>query len=172
MKKLIFLILPLALSAQSQYRLASGTTSSAGGTASSSSYTLTSITGITATGSSHNSSYNLQSGMPYQLVLFGIEENPNPTLPLSFQFFPLSPNPMRNSVSITFALPENARVRIEVYDVSGRMVWHSDEVYSPGRHSVRWLGTDVNGNRVRSGLYIVRFEGAGRVISRKLLLVR
>lgn len=41
---------------------------------------------------------------------------------LGFKMMPLSPNPSRDRVLISFVLPEREGVRIEIYDISGRKV--------------------------------------------------
>ena len=65
---------------------------------------------------------------------------------------PAYPNPFNPVTVIPFELPENSRVRLEVYDIMGRRVAVlTDQAYEAGRHQVNWDGT-----RAASGVYIIR----------------
>ena len=52
-----------------------------------------------------------------------------------------------------------APVRVEVYDLSGRLVSRlSEESKGAGRHAVTWTGTDRSGALVPPGIYLVRID--------------
>ena len=173
MRKLVIFSIfafPIITLAQTNYVLRSGTVSQGGGVSSSSQYRLTGITGITTVGKSHNSNYKLQSGMPYQAISVSIHEGPGE--PLRFQFFTPYPIPMRNRVTISFVLPEESDVELSVYDISGRRVWTLRKSFSSGRHRVVWQGVDNYGQRLSSGLYILKFRAAGHLVTEKLIILR
>ena len=175
MRKLIILAIfaiPMILVAQTNYVLRSGTVSQGGGVSSSSQYRLTGITGITAAGKSHNSNYNLQSGMPYQAILVSIHEGPSPGQPLKFQFLPPYPSPMINRVNISFVLPQRSNVELSIYDISGRKVWTLRKSFSSGQHRVVWQGVDNYGQRLSSGLYVLKFRAADHLVTQKLIILR
>jgi hypothetical protein len=68
------------------------------------------------------------------------------------------PNPFNPTTTITYQLVEDAKVRLEVYDLTGRMVASLLEgEANAGSHSVMWKGTDQSGNALASGVYLYRF---------------
>ncbi|MFN8587633.1 MAG: Calx-beta domain-containing protein [Candidatus Eisenbacteria bacterium] len=82
------------------------------------------------------------------------------------------PNPTRGAIQFEYALPRDARVRVSVLDVQGREVAVlASGVENAGRHSVQWSGARA-GAAVPRGLYFVRFEAGGRVISRRFAIVK
>jgi hypothetical protein len=83
------------------------------------------------------------------------------------------PNPFRSRTTMQYALPHDARVRLAVYDVSGRRVASLvDAVQPAGRHGLTWDGRGDGGGRVPSGVYFARIEAAGQVQTRKVVMIR
>jgi hypothetical protein len=70
------------------------------------------------------------------------------------------PNPFSDGMHMAYAVgPEGARVRISVYDVSGRRVRSmADGEQAPGSHLVAWDGRDDQGMRMRGGVYFVHAQ--------------
>ncbi len=84
-----------------------------------------------------------------------------------------SPNPFNPSTTISYTLPVESRVRLEVYDVAGRRIANLvDAVQGPGEQSAFWDGKDSNGVPVTSGIYFYRLAAGDIKISRKMILVR
>ena len=84
------------------------------------------------------------------------------------------PNPFNPSTMISFTLPGDCTVRLEIYDVSGRLVARlidSDRL-GAGPHDVEWNGRDISGRAVASGIYVYRLAAGKEAISRKLALLR
>lgn len=83
------------------------------------------------------------------------------------------PNPVRDETEIEFALPKRGPVRLAVYNILGqRVAYLMDEVRQAGVHRVRWVGTDAHGSRVASGIYFCRLEADGRVLTRRMIVLR
>jgi len=83
------------------------------------------------------------------------------------------PNPLNNSTHIQFRVGTFAHIKIEVYDILGRLVAipvHGR--FATGDHSVSWNGTDRNGHSLPSGIYIQKFSSGSVVSHRKLSIVR
>jgi len=80
----------------------------------------------------------------------------------------VSPNPSRGD--FLFALPGFAgkEVDLRIYDATGRLV--RELVSRVG--SVLWDGSDLNGRKVRSGIYFYRLRAGNRVFRGRLLLLR
>ena len=84
-----------------------------------------------------------------------------------------SPNPFNPSTTISYYLPERMRVRLDVYDVSGRLVARlADGEQERGDRVVQWNGRGMRGDRVSSGVYYYRLQAGKKVISRTLVLLR
>jgi hypothetical protein len=71
---------------------------------------------------------------------------------------PCRPNPFRQAASIRFDLPRAARVRLEVFDVTGRLVRSliDGENTDGGSHEVGWDGLNSSGRPVAAGVYQLR----------------
>lgn len=84
------------------------------------------------------------------------------------------PNPSNPSTLISFVLPRESRVRLEVYDLLGQRVRTlvADEIEAAGRHSVNWDGKNQSDVALASGTYLVRLRAGDRVQSQKIALVR
>lgn len=73
---------------------------------------------------------------------------------------PGEPNPFAESTILRYEVPGvEAPVRVDVYDVAGRLVRTLIDGREPGgAHSVRWNGCDADGRAVSSGVYLVRLS--------------
>jgi hypothetical protein len=84
------------------------------------------------------------------------------------------PNPFNPRTRIDFEVPRAAKVRLDVFEVSGRLVTTLlDSPRPAGPGSVEWDGKDARGNPAGSGVYLYRlgFEGS-RQLSRKMVLMK
>jgi C1A family cysteine protease len=83
------------------------------------------------------------------------------------------PNPFNPSTTIAFALPEAGPARLAVYDVAGRLVAVLAEgLHDAGEHRATWDGRDAEGRQLGSGVYFVRLEAAGKLATRKMVMVK
>jgi len=83
------------------------------------------------------------------------------------------PNPFNPQTTISFVLPSAAPVRLEIFDVEGRLVSTLvDGTMPPGRHQLRWDGLDRRGAPVATGTYFYRLTAGKRSQSRKMLLLK
>ncbi len=80
------------------------------------------------------------------------------------------PNPSRGTVSIQWGLSSAARVDLSVFDVLGRRVRRLAEGnQGAGQKIAVWNGRDDRGQRVASGLYLVRLQLGTRTFRTSLL---
>lgn len=78
------------------------------------------------------------------------------------------PNPFNPTTLIRYGLPEEANIRLEVYNVLGqRVATLVNGQQTAGYHSIQF-----DGSRLASGLYIYRLTTGNRVVSRKMMLIK
>jgi hypothetical protein len=78
------------------------------------------------------------------------------------------PNPFNPSTTIAFSLPQPGRVTLKVFNHLGEEITTLlDQDLDLGRHQVIW---ETNG--VASGVYFYRLYSEGRVLTRKMILMR
>ena len=95
-----------------------------------------------------------------------------PTAVTEFALSPVAPNPSHGAMRVAFALPVEARVRLQIMDLQGRLVSSLVDGSLPaGRHSLMWDGS-TPGGPARSGMYFVRFEANGKRFVRSVMLTR
>jgi len=83
------------------------------------------------------------------------------------------PNPFNPRTTIGFALPTAGLVRVQVFDMRGRLVKTlQDGSMSAGHHSLIWDGTDSSGRPVASGLFVYRLASGDQVFSGKMMLMK
>jgi flagellar hook assembly protein FlgD len=72
----------------------------------------------------------------------------------------------------SFSLTENDHVRVEVFDVHGRLVQSlMDSDLGAGSYSVDWNVTDGKGQRVPVGIYFVRLSTRTENSTKKIVVV-
>ncbi|MDY6992880.1 MAG: FlgD immunoglobulin-like domain containing protein [Pseudomonadota bacterium] len=84
------------------------------------------------------------------------------------------PNPFNPSTNISFSLPAEAEIKLNIYNIKGQKVKTlSNSVYPQGNHNVMWNGRDDNGQPVGSGVYFYRLQVDGKTrATRKCLLLK
>ncbi|NQU06210.1 MAG: T9SS type A sorting domain-containing protein [Calditrichaeota bacterium] len=88
--------------------------------------------------------------------------------PNGFFLSPAYPNPFNSTTSISYELVKPCRISIRIYDVDGRlMTTLIDNEGTPGRYRTTW-----NGHGMASGVYVVRMNVSGDVLSHKVVLLK
>jgi hypothetical protein len=84
----------------------------------------------------------------------------------------VQPNPTKGVAHVSFTVPRQSPVRLSVLDIQGREVAKLiDGALEPGRYQVTWTGNDARGPAA-SGVYFVKFEAGGKLVTRRLILAR
>ena len=84
-----------------------------------------------------------------------------------------APNPFNPTTTIRFELSGPRRVKLAVYDVSGRLVRELvDRDFPAGPNQVRWDGKDDTGRAVASGVYHYRFQAGDYDAMRPMVLLK
>jgi hypothetical protein len=78
------------------------------------------------------------------------------------------PNPFNPATTIRFGLPEQADVRLEVYNLIGRRV----AVLVSESRNAGWHTATFDASALASGVYFYRLQAGAMVITRKLTLVK
>ncbi|WP_456424779.1 T9SS type A sorting domain-containing protein [Rhodocaloribacter sp.] len=78
------------------------------------------------------------------------------------------PEPFNPSTTISFALPEVAYVRLEVFDITGRRV----AVLVDGERPAGQYAARFDASRLASGLYLYRLRAGGMVQSKTMMLLK
>jgi len=83
------------------------------------------------------------------------------------------PNPFNPETKLSFALPQETHVSLEIFNLLGqKVVTLADEIYPAGRHEIIWDGTDSEGKLVSAGVYFSKFRAGDYIAKGKLLLLK
>lgn len=97
----------------------------------------------------------------------------DPDLPPAVTLAQNVPNPFNPGTEISFTVAEKGPVDLAVYDLRGRRLRTLVSESRPvGKQTVTWDGRDDDGQRVPSGIYIYKYAAGGRVIARKMTLLK
>lgn len=98
---------------------------------------------------------------------------------VEWQLKPLSPNPFRSSVAISYSVAgrlgskEASHVEINVFDISGRQVNKLvAEDKNPGYYEIVWDGKDNLGTNLPTGVYLIRMNTNEFNASKRVILLR
>ena len=96
------------------------------------------------------------------------EQNEN-----KLSFGPVYPNPFSGQVYIPFVIPEDGRVRINIYTVSGQLLRTLLQgTQFAGKNIAIWDGLNSSGYPVNTGVYICQLEYQNKRLSTKVILYR
>jgi endonuclease/exonuclease/phosphatase family metal-dependent hydrolase len=83
------------------------------------------------------------------------------------------PNPFQPRTTIAFDLATPGSVRLDIFDISGRLVTRLFEgEMGTGRFTLTWDSTDSRGNRVNSGVYFYRLEAGSYTATRTMTFMK
>ena len=92
-------------------------------------------------------------------------------LPGSFYLYGNYPNPFNPSTIISFFIPANGNVEINIYDILGIKVKSLlSESLNSGAHNISWNGKNDYGSELTSGIYLYRIKYQDKVQTGKLVL--
>jgi hypothetical protein len=84
-----------------------------------------------------------------------------------------APNPFVAGTTIRFAVPSKTRVKVAVYDVTGRLIKQlRDEVLTPGEYAVTWDGRDSRSEEVGPGVYFYTFATPMGSFQKKMVVLK
>ena len=101
-------------------------------------------------------------------IVTGVATEDELGVPTKFALDQNYPNPFNPATTITYAVPEASRVRLEVFDLLGRLVVVLvDERRTPGYYEVVF-----DGSRLSSGVYFYKMTGERFSQTKSLMLLK
>jgi hypothetical protein len=83
------------------------------------------------------------------------------------------PNPFNPSTTISYDLPEDGLVELNIYNVKGQLVQTLlNKHQGLGTHSVIWDGKDNHANPCSTGMYFYKLTFNGNSITKKMLMMK
>ena len=93
--------------------------------------------------------------------------------PEEYSLLDAYPNPFNPITTLSFSVPTEGIVSLNIYDMTGRLVSTLlDANLKQGYHSITWNGMDSNGHAVSSGMYIYSLKGEGVSITKKMVMMK
>ena len=168
---MLFLIILLLLPsvASENYHLTSSVLGNGGFVHTGSEYTILGTAGQELNGFAKSLSYINEVGFWYineeHQIHVIIEEN---VLPSEFRLLGNFPNPFNPSTEINYEVPEQCRVILRIYSISGQLITTLlDENVSAGFNTVKW-----NPESLAAGVYFYSLEAGGKRLISKMLLLK
>ncbi len=94
-------------------------------------------------------------------------------IPALFSLKQNAPNPFNPTTVIHYQLPQAADVKVEVYNVAGKLVRTLvDGEQDAGFRSVVWDGTSDDGRAVASGVYMYRLQAGSEIDQKQMVLLK
>ena len=103
----------------------------------------------------------------------GIEDENSEVTPLTFDLKQNYPNPFNPSTVISYEIPQNEIVTLELYNALGEKVRTLvNELQIPGKYEITWDGKNSFGNQLSSGVYLYRLTAGSNTKVMKMMLLR
>jgi hypothetical protein len=120
-----------------------------------------------------SSPYNAMSETDLRMAEGPIAVDEREAPPVQSLLSATTPNPFARATEIAYVLPDKDRVRLAVFDTSGRRVASLiDALQEAGPHRVVWKGEGDGGEALPAGVYLVRLTAGDRIESAKIVRVR
>ncbi|MBE2219795.1 MAG: T9SS type A sorting domain-containing protein [Ignavibacteria bacterium] len=122
------------------------------------------VSGYTIDSVNHNYKYGIV--IKYAQPLTGINIT-NSGYPAEFSLSQNYPNPFNPSTMIRYDIPNDAVVKVKIYDILGKQVFGLDEFKKAGSYEVRFDGANL-----ASGMYFYSVEANGVKEMKKMVLLK
>lgn len=111
------------------------------------------------------------SGTRSFLLRYAVAEHGAPRFALEQNY----PNPVRSGEQtvLGYSIEREGPVLLQVFDLLGRRVSSLvNDIRRPGSYTAGWRTTDERGAALPSGLYMIRLEAGGKILTRRCTIVR
>jgi len=93
--------------------------------------------------------------------------------PKNFALYQNYPNPFNPGTAISYQLPAFSHVQLKIYNIQGQKIKTLvDESQEAGLKSVVWNGSDDQGRKVASGIYVYQLTAGRFSLAKKMLLLQ
>lgn len=124
-----------------------------------------------------NDDFELRKGFMIELIRYFNMDHllfidlPELNKPTDNVLLEVSPNPFVHQVDVTVHWPKFEAVKMQVFSQKGKLLFVSDErPLIPGAHSnFNWYGTDMAGDKLPSGVYVLEFRSKSISKTTKLI---
>jgi hypothetical protein len=93
-------------------------------------------------------------------------------MPAKFVLSQNRPNPFNPTTTINLSLPAASDWTLVVYNIAGQMIREFSGYDEAGTVDITWDGTDNNGAKVASGIYLYKATAGGFSETRKMVLMK
>ena len=101
-------------------------------------------------------------------MVVGVEDSFVDGIPVEYELFNNYPNPFNPTTKLSFNLPKEEDVKLDIFNVLGqKVVSLINDKLSAGQHTV-----DFNANNLPSGLYIYQLQAGNFNSSKKMVLLK
>jgi len=95
------------------------------------------------------------------------------SIPTRYRLYSAYPNPFNPVTTLRYDLPEEAEVKIIIYDIMGHTIRQLAEgKQAAGSYQVLWNGRDARGRQVSDGMYLIHFTAGGFRQTHKIVLLK
>ena len=112
---------------------------------------------------------------PFTLTIDGVQLNinDNDLIPDEFALYANYPNPFNPTTTISYDLPDQAKVTLGIYDLLGKQIKTLiNQSQDAGNKMAVWDGTDELGRPVSAGVYLYQIQAGEFTQTRKMLLLK
>ena len=106
-------------------------------------------------------------------MMDAVELSDENNTPSDYKLYAPYPNPFNPFTTIQYNIPEQAKVNISIYDMTGRLVKNLiNGTQGAGLRSIQWNATDDNGLTAPAGVYLYRIEAGKFTDVKKMVLLK
>ena len=107
----------------------------------------------------------------------GVKDQATASIPHAYFLDQNAPNPFNPNTVIRVDIPESIQgqdlINLSVYNLTGQKIKSLVDTRLPaGSHFISWNGTNENGQKVPSGIYVYILDCGGFYAAKKMMLVR
>lgn len=103
----------------------------------------------------------------------GIESTAEAITPDGFYLYRAYPNPFNPATAISYQLPTFSHAQLKIYNLQGQKIKTLvDEFQEAGLKSVVWNGSDDQGRKVATGIYVYQLTAGRFSMTPKMLLLQ
>lgn len=104
----------------------------------------------------------------YNITITGVENSQNKNIPEKIALYQNYPNPFNPSTTIEFEIPKSGRVKIELFDLSGKRILDIlDEIRPAGHYKI-----NIDLGYLATGIYFYKLRFGKSDVTKKMLLVK